>query len=104
MEEVVKDGARRIHADDLDCRVLLLQITADARDGPTSPHTHDEMRDLAFGVLPDLRSGDLVMDLRVSRIRVLVRMIGVGNLMRQLFYHLVIAAWIVYGHGGGTHD
>src|SRR5690606_34290241 len=45
----------RLAAHDLDRRVLLLEKARAAHDGPGRAHAGDEVRDLPFGVAPDLR-------------------------------------------------
>src|SRR5438094_3468227 len=47
----------RLAADDLDLRVLLLEITRAAHDGAGRAHARDEMCDASVGLAPDLGPG-----------------------------------------------
>src|SRR5205814_8701915 len=55
----------RLAADHLDLRVLLLEEARAAHDRAGRAHAGDEVRELAFGVAPDLRPGGLVVDARI---------------------------------------
>ena len=52
----------------------LLEVAARAADRAAGADTGDEVGDLAVGLLPDLRSGGLVVAGRVVRVAVLVRL------------------------------
>jgi lytic murein transglycosylase B len=62
----------RLRADDLDRRLLLLQIARRAHDRARRAHRGHEVRDASFGVAPDLRTGRLVMRDGVVRVAELV--------------------------------
>src|SRR5262249_31939441 len=60
--------------------------------------------DLAFGVVPDFRARGFVVGLRVHRIFVLIRVVGIGNFAREFFGDGVIAARILGFDGSGADD
>src|ERR687888_2133285 len=63
----------RLAADDLDLRVLLLEVARAAHDRAGGAHAGHKMREAPVGVAPDLRAGRLVVDLRIGGGRELVR-------------------------------
>ena len=73
-----------LNCDDLDRRILRLQILADAGDRTARADTCDKDIDLAVGILPDLRTGGLAVCLRICRIDKLSRDKAVRDLLRQL--------------------
>src|SRR5215471_3705982 len=68
-----EDRPVRISADDLDIGVLLFQVSACARNSPTSSQSCDKMRNLSIGLFPKFRTSRFVMRERVVWIRVLER-------------------------------
>ena len=70
----------RVGADDLDRGVLLLQIPSDPDDRPAGADAGHEVGDPAAGLLPDLRTGRLVLGPRVVGVVVLVGLPGAGDL------------------------
>src|SRR5215831_6986035 len=57
----------RISADNFDVRILLFEKLARAGDGSTGANPGNEVRDLAFSLLPKLRAGGAVVGFRVGR-------------------------------------
>src|SRR5579885_2381089 len=85
------DRAFRIDADNLDFRVLLLEVASGTGYGAARADAGHEAGDLAVGLLPDLRSGRPVMRLRVVRVGELVGLEGSGDLQRQFVGHRIVA-------------
>ena len=56
----------RLDGDDMDMRVDLFQIAADATDGTAGTDTGYKDVDVVAGILPDFRTGRPVMDLGVG--------------------------------------
>ena len=71
----------RLHPDDLDGRVLFLEIARTAHDGTGSPHAGNEVGDPALRVAPDFRAGGAVMCGGI---------VGVGKLVEDLAYALFL--------------
>src|SRR5690606_40000711 len=65
----------RLQADDLDRRVLLLEVARHAHDGASGAHGTDEMGDAAAGLLPEFGAGTAVMRFGV---------VAVGELVEHL--------------------
>src|ERR1035437_3483554 len=63
---------RRFDADNLDFRVLLLEEATHAGNCAAGTITGKEMGDLARGLLPDFRSGTLVVRLHIELVFILV--------------------------------
>src|SRR5918997_91929 len=61
-----------LEGDDLNFRVVLLEARARPDEGAARAETSDEVRDLTFGLLPDLGRRGLVVRARVGRVLVLV--------------------------------
>src|SRR5437016_11300745 len=83
LEHFGENGSRRIGANDTNLRILFLEESRHTGDGPSRPDTNHDMRDLAFGLLPDFGACRLVMRLGIRRILVLVRVNTVCNLPAQ---------------------
>ena len=96
------DRARRVGADDLDLGVLLLEVAADAADRAAGAHAGHEVGDPAVGLLPDLRTGGLVVGARVVRVGVLVGLPGAGLLGEPVAD--VVVGVRVLGRDGGRAD
>ena len=86
-----QDRALRVGADDLDVRVLLLEVAADAGDRAAGADAGDEDGDPALGLLPDLRAGGAVVDLGVGQVGELVGPPGAGDLAGQPVGDAVVA-------------
>ena len=72
--------------------------------GAARAQAADEVRDLPFGVFPDFGAGGAVVRLRIARILVLIRVVGVGNFARQFFRHRIVAARILRLDRCRAHD
>ena len=86
------DRALRIGADDLDVRVLLLEVARHPGDRAAGADADDQVRELAVGLAPQLRPGRLVVRLRVGRVRVLVGLEGAGDVAREAVGDAVVGA------------
>jgi len=73
IEIVLQDRAERVHADDPNLRVLLLQVAADPADCSAGPHPADEVGDRPVRVSPNLGAGRLVVGAWIGLVGVLVR-------------------------------
>src|SRR5262249_18396219 len=104
LDEIIVERAVGVDADDLDLGVLFLQVFANAADRAASAHAADEVSDLAFRVFPDFRTGRAVVGLRVHRVVVLIRVVGIRDFARQFFGDRVVAARILRLDGGGADD
>jgi hypothetical protein len=58
-----EDRAVRIDPEDLDVRVLLLQVPSRTADGSSCSNADYKVRDLAFGLFPDLGASAFVVGL-----------------------------------------
>jgi hypothetical protein len=85
------DRALGIGADDQHVGPLLLEVASGPRDRPTRADGDHERVDLAAGLLPDLGPGCLVMCVRVAPVRVLVRLVGAGDLFGEPVRDRVVA-------------
>ncbi len=97
------DRALRIGADDLDVRVLLLEVASHPGDRAAGADADDEVRELAVGLAPQLRPGRLVVGLRVGRVRVLVGLEGAGDVAREAVGDAVVGARRVGRDVGRRH-
>ena len=97
------DRAHGVGADDLDGRVLLLQVASRSGDRAAGADADDEVRELAVGLAPQLRPGRLVVGLRVGRVRVLVGLEGAGDLAREAVGDAVVGARRVGRDVGRRH-
>ena len=70
------EGRVGLEGDDLYPRVVLLEPRRRSDEGPARTESGDEMRDLAGGLLPDLRRRGFVVRARVGRVAVLVGLPG----------------------------
>src|SRR6185312_8708724 len=68
LEVVVHGRAMRIGAADHDVLPFLLQVTADAGKRAAGADGADEAVDLAVCLLPDFRSGRIVMGFRIVQV------------------------------------
>ena len=98
------DGALGVHANDENLWVLFLQVPTRAADRATGSDARREDPDRAVGLAPDLRTGRLVLGLRVGRVRVLVGAIGPRDLFGQPIGHRVVGPGIVGTDVGGADD
>ena len=76
------EGRVGLHGDALDLRVQLLQAAGGAHEGAGGAEAGDEVRDLAFGLLPDLVGGGAVVGAPVFVVGVLVGVevaVGLGG-------------------------
>src|SRR5581483_5482204 len=78
-----------IGADHYEVGVALAQVASHAGDRPAGTDAGNEVGDAPGGLLPDLRSGALVMSLRVGRVEVLVGLEGARDLVGQPVGHAV---------------
>src|SRR5262245_23777392 len=69
---LLEDRAVGVDTPDLDARVPLLEVTADAADRPAGAYPDDQVRHSTLRLLPDLGAGLLVMRLRVRQVVVLI--------------------------------
>ena len=81
----------------------LLEIAAGAADRAAGADAGDEVRDLAVGLLPDLRAGLLVVAERVVRVGVLVGLPGPVDLADEPVGDVVVAVGVL-GRDGGRAD
>src|SRR5439155_2285074 len=65
--------AIRISADDLNLRILFLEVSAHTGKRATGADGCDKCPDLAFGLFPDFRAGAAIMRVTISRVIELVR-------------------------------
>ena len=70
----------RLDADDANCRVHFLQVTADAADGAAGADAGKEIVDIAAGLPPDFGAGREVVGLGVVHVVVLIGVKRVGCL------------------------
>ena len=105
VEILAQDRSFWIDADDLDIGILLLQVTADAADGPTGADAAHKIIDLPPGLFPDFRSGCFVMRLRVLGVVVLVGQYRIRSLPHNSFGHFGVAfRRFVRDRCGGNDD
>src|SRR5439155_8814437 len=97
-------AALGVGADHLDVRLALLEVAGDAGDGAAGADAGDEGRDLAVGLVPDLRAGRAVVDLRVGEVGELVGPPRPWDLAGQAVGDAVVAVRRVRRHGGGGDD
>src|SRR5690606_23441511 len=100
------DRAFRVGADDLHPAVGdLFQVAAGAGDRAAGADPRDEVGDAAFGLLPDLRPGAVVVRLRVVGVAVLVGFPRAGDRRGQAVGDRVVGLGVVGGDGrGADHD
>ena len=84
--------------------VLLLEEATDAADRAAGAHPGDEVGDPPLGLLPDLRTGVLVVRARVVRVAVLVGLPGALGLAHQPVRDAVVAVGVVGRHGRRADD
>src|SRR5438067_5388026 len=65
--------AVRIGADDLNLRILFLEVSAHTSQRATGANGCDKRGNLAFGLFPDFRAGAAIMRVAISRVIELVR-------------------------------
>jgi hypothetical protein len=85
------DRALGVGPDDEEIGLSLLEEPGGARDRPAGSDREHEDVHLAASLLPKLRPGRLVVRLRVDRIRILVRLVGAGDLLREPVRDRVVA-------------
>ena len=85
------DRAFGVGTDDEHVGVLLLEVARSAGDRPARPDGDDERVDLAPGLLPDLRTGGLVVRPGVELVRVLVGLVRTRDLLGEPVGHRVVA-------------
>ncbi len=103
-EEFVVKRADGIDADDFDVGIFFFQVFPHAGDGAAGAHAANEMRDLAFSVFPNFRARGAVVRVGIRRILILVGIKRIGNFVRELRRHRIVAARIFGLHGRGAHD
>ena len=74
----------RLNGNNLDVRVLVLEVLAGAGDGAAGTDACNKNIDLAVGLLPDLRAGGRIVRGRVCRVDELTRDKAVRGLLRKL--------------------
>ena len=74
----------RLNGNNLDVRVLVLEVLAGAGDGAAGADACNKNIDLAVGLLPDLRAGGRIVRGRVCRVDELTRDKAVRGLLRKL--------------------
>ena len=74
----------RLNGNNLDVRVLVLEVLAGAGDGAAGADACTKSIDLAVGLLPDLRAGGRIVRGRVCRVDELTRDKAVRGLLRKL--------------------
>src|SRR6185369_1704143 len=65
---ILEDRAVRISADDANTRIFFFEKSTSARNRAAGAETGDEVRDLAFSLSPQFRTGSAVMRFRVCGI------------------------------------
>ncbi len=82
----------------------LLEEAARTGNRPASTHPGDEVGDAPGGVRPHLGSGRLIVAERAVGVRILVGLVGSGDLCHESIRHGVIRCGIVRLHLGGGND
>ena len=77
------DRPLRVGADDDQVGLLLLQVSGCAGDRAAGADTDHDHVELAADLLPDLRPGRPVVRFGVAGVRVLVRLVRAGDLLRE---------------------
>src|SRR5699024_489019 len=77
---------------------VLLEVTTDTTDGPPGADPRDEVGDAPLGLLPDLRTGVVVVRVRVVHVLVLVRLPPAGDLPGQTVGDRAVGIGVVGGH------
>ena len=85
------DRALGIGADDEQVGLLLLEVAPRAGDRAAGADGDHERVDLAAGLLPDLGARRLVVRVGVARVRVLVGLVGAGDLLGEPVRDRVVA-------------
>jgi hypothetical protein len=99
------DRALRVGAHDLDrAAALLLEVATHAADSAAGAHAADEVGDLPFRLLPDLRAGGLVVGARVVRVGVLVGLPGALDLTHQAVGDAVVGVGVLGVDRRRAHD
>src|SRR5207247_296193 len=98
------DRALGVRADDLDRRVLLLQVPAGARYRAARPDAEHEVRDLAPGLGPELGPGRLVVRGDVLLVPVLPGHVAARELFRETLGDLVVGGGILGSDRGRADD
>jgi hypothetical protein len=78
--------------------VAFLEVASRARNCATCAHASDQMRDTPLCILPDFGTRGQIVCLWVRGIIILVHEEGVGNFLRQLACHGVVAARVIRWH------
>src|SRR6202521_5544481 len=103
-DEIVVERAEGIHPDNFDAGISFLQVFSHAADGAAGAYAANEVRDLSFGVFPNLGTRGAVVGFGIAGIVVLIRVVRIGNLAGEFFSHRIVAARIFRLDGGGTDD
>src|SRR6266851_2357334 len=103
-DEIVVQRAVGIDADNFYFGIFFLQEFADAADSAAGAHAANEVRNLAFAVLPNLWSRGAIVRFGIHWIVVLIRIIRIGNFARKFFRHRIVAARIFRLNGRGAND
>src|SRR5258708_3192742 len=104
LDKIVVERTVRIHADNFDVGIFLLQVFPDAADRPAGAHAAHEGRDFAFAVFPDFRAGGAVVRLGIHGVLVLIRIIRIGNFASELFRDGIVAPRVLRLDGGGADN
>src|SRR5216684_4227528 len=103
-DEIVVQRAVGIDADNFYFGIFFLQEFADAADGAAGAHAANEVRNLAFAVLPNLGTRGAIVRFGIHWIVVLIRIIRIGNFAREFFRYGIVAARIFRLDGGRADD
>src|SRR5690349_23879543 len=93
-----ENGANRIAGDDADLWIFFLEKTTDAGNGAASSSSSNEVGDAAFGLIPQLRTSQVIVSLRI---RVVVKLVGedrVGRFFRDSLRHHHVTVGMVGRH------
>src|SRR6185437_3853474 len=94
----------RVASNDLDVGIALLEITPHTSDRTTGSRRRYKVRDLAFSLLPQLRTRRRVVRVRIGLIVELIRENRVGRLLRAALRHHHVVVGMVRRNGGRCHD
>src|SRR5262245_53624541 len=83
LEPIVEYAAFRVHSDDLEVPLPLLQVASRPRHRPTSPDTANKSVQLSISLSPDFRPCSPIVRHRIHLVRVLVGHETVRRFTRQ---------------------
>ena len=104
VEVISQDGSFGVYSNNLDVRVLLLEVFSCAADRTSGSNGNDEVIDLASCLLPDFWSSRIVMCFHVLGVVVLICKERIWCLSDNPLGNFVVAFWRIVRYDRGCHN